>query len=441
MKSIVLIPLCLLSFSSVESQEITLAITNCNVIPMRSNKVLRHQTILISNDKIFKILPTTQWANRSNVPSIDGTGKYIIPALSEMHIHVNEYNNWMFAMLLSYGVTTIRVMAGNEAVLKWRDSVNSNLKIAPDIHSASQVIDGNPPTWGNLQDGPVVSNADSVEEVITEQLRKGYEFIKAYNRLNSAVYKKIRNVCFEKNIKLTGHIPIRLDKKDILSEKTGEIEHLSGYPRLTSNIDTVSAAGISKYSDLAYSYELSRNYSRDKIRRAAAKTKEYKIWNCPTLFAEGIKTDSMFCKSLPDSRIGQKLKPVLSWWIGQGYSMNADEKNLWVFKKAMVKELYKNKAPLLAGTDCPLPWAVPGLSLHQELKYMVEAGLSNYDALKTATVNPAIWYGNKYDKGTIESGKRADLIILSDNPLTDITNTQKIVSVIFKGRVVEREKY
>ena len=143
MKPIVLIPLCLLSFSSIESQEITLAITNCNVIPMTSNKVLRHQTILISNDKILKILPTAHWVNRSNVTSIDGTGKYVIPALSEMHIHVNEYSNWMFAMLLSYGVTTIRVMAGNEAVLKWRDSINSNLKIAPDIHSASQVIDGN----------------------------------------------------------------------------------------------------------------------------------------------------------------------------------------------------------------------------------------------------------------------------------------------------------
>ncbi len=72
---------------------------------------------------------------------------------------------------------------------------------------------------------------------------------------------------------------------------------------------------------------------------------------------------------------------------------------------------------------------------------MVQAGLSNYEALKTATVNPAIWYAKNYDKGTKESGKRADLIILYDNPLTDITNTQKIKSLIFKGKLVEREKY
>lgn len=87
---------------------------------------------------------------------------------------------------------------------------------------------------------------------------------------------------------------------------------------------------------------------------------------------------------------------------------NTSQSCFWTFKKTMVRQLYKRKAPLLAGTDCPLPWAVPGLSLHQVLKYLVEAGLSNYGALKTATENPAIWYGDKYDKSTIENGKRAD---------------------------------
>jgi adenine deaminase len=441
MNTILSIVLTFLLFTRTESQEITLAITNCNVITMVSSTVLKHQTILISNDRIYKILPASQWVNNSSTPVIDGTGKYIIPSLSEMHIHVNQYSNWMFPMLLSYGVTTIRVMAGNEAVLKWRDSIKNNLKMAPDIHVASQVIDGNPPYWGKLHEGPVISDADSAELIIADQLTKGYEFIKVYNRLNPAVYKKIRSICFEKNIKLTGHVPVQLDRADILSRQTCEIEHLSGYIMIASNVDTVSAAGITKYSDLAYGMEMSRNYSLNKIKTAAAKTKEFEIWNCPTLIGDGIKTDSMFCKNLPNGSLASKLTPVLSWWVSQGYSMTPDEKNLWTFKKTLVKELNRNKAALLAGTDCPLPWTVPGLSLHQELKYMVQAGLTNYEALKTATVNPAAWYGKDYDKGTIESGKRADLIILNDNPLTDITNTQKIVLVIFKGKPFQRDNY
>lgn len=439
MKKIVSTCLLLLIFFRVNSQVVTLAITNCHVITMQSDRVLYHQTILISNDKILRILPSTQWVNNQNIKTIDGTGKYVIPALADMHIHINEYSQWVFDMLLSYGVTTIRVMSGNEASLKWRDSVNNNLKIAPDIHVASELIDGKPPYWGNLHNGPVLVNVDSVEDVITDQIKKGYEFIKAYNRLEAEVYKEIRRVCFEKNIKLTSHIPVRLDKRDMLTEQTGEIEHLTGYARLTSNIDSVSADAVSKNSDLAYDLELSRSYSSDKIKIAAKKTSDLKIWNCPNLIASAIKTDSTFCKQLPETAMAKKLKPVLSWWQSRGYKMTTDEKNLWSFKQNMVRELNNSKALLLAGTDSPLPWVVPGLSMHQELKFMVSSGLSNYDALKTATVNPAAWFGSDYNKGTIESGRRADLLILSDNPLMDIANTQKIVSVIFKGKVIEQE--
>ena len=115
----------------------------------------------------------------------------------------------------------------------------------------------------------------------------------------------------------------------------------------------------------------------------------------------------------------------------------ANEKKHWDFQLKMIKELYRNNCFLLAGSDSPAPWVVPGLSIHRELEYFVQAGLSNFDALKTATVNPAIWFGKSYDKGTIEPGKRADLMILSANPLQDIRNTQKIETVIFKGKIVE----
>jgi len=123
MKQIVSTCLFLLVSLCVKSQAVTLAITDCNVITMQSNIVLHHQTILISNDNVLRILPSTQWANSQNIRTVDGSGKYVVPSLADMHIHVNEYSNWVFDILLSYGVTTIRVMAGNEASLKWRDSV------------------------------------------------------------------------------------------------------------------------------------------------------------------------------------------------------------------------------------------------------------------------------------------------------------------------------
>ena len=420
----------------VQAQEVTQAIINCNVITMKNDQVLQHQTILIANDKILKILPASQWINDQRIAVIDGSNRYVMPGLCDMHIHVNMYSNWIFDLLLSYGITTIRVMAGSEAVLQWRDSVKANLKLAPDMHVASQLIDGNPPLWGTMHEGPILQNPDSVEQTINDQISKGYEFIKVYTRLNPVVYKKIRDVCFVKGIKLTGHIPYQVEKKDMLNERTGEIEHLTGYARLTSATNIVSDSTASKKSDLAYDLELSGNNPDKNIQHAARETRRLGIWNCPTLVVEGIKTDTSFCKELPGTALGKKLKPYMSWWESQGYKMSINEKKHWRFQLKMVNELYKNGGLLLAGSDCPAPWVVPGLALHLELKYLVMAGLSNYDALKTATVNPAAWYGESYDKGTIEVGKRADLLILSANPLEDITNTQKIETVIFKGKVL-----
>ncbi|MBL7697812.1 MAG: amidohydrolase family protein [Chitinophagaceae bacterium] len=418
--------------------DITLAITGCNVITMNSEGVLKNQTILISQDKIVAILPADQWGNKQDIETIDGRGRYVIPALTDMHIHVNKYSDWMFPLLLLYGVTTIRVMGGSEAVLNWRDSVNNDLKLAPEIHCASQVIDGQPPFWGDLHEGPILTEVDSVAQVINAQLTKGYEFIKAYNRLDKDVYAEIRKVCFNNNIKLTGHIPTSVNKEDIFTGETGEIEHLSGYARYASNIDSVSKEALAKNSDMTHDHELAQNVSLAKMKSAAEKTRRFNIWNCPTLIVHGIKTDSIFCRQLLNTKLAGKLAPVSGWWKSQGYKIKPGDDKLWQFKKAMTKQLHQQKAFLLAGTDSPVPWVVPGLSMHQELAFLVEAGLSNYYALKTATVNPSIWFGNLYNKGTIEKGKAADLIILSANPLENIRNTQKIVQVIYKGKLFRR---
>lgn len=415
---------------------LTLAITDCSVITMTSDRLLEHQTILINKDKIVEILPANRWRNEENITTIDGRGRYVMPALADMHIHVNQYSNWVFPLLLSHGVTTIRVMSGSDAVLRWRDSVKNNLKLAPEIYSASQLIDGENPFWGNMHDGPIITDVDSVEFVIKEQMKKGYDFIKVYNRLNKDVFTEIRKICAKNDIRLTGHIPVELNKDLILTNETGEIEHLSGYARYVTNITTVSNETLTKNSDMAHDHELAQDVSVDKLKIAAKKTRQYNIWNCPTLIVHGIKTDSMFCKHLPDSKLAGQLTPVLGWWKSQGYNMKPGDARLWEFKKEMTRELNHQNAFLLAGSDSPVPWVVPGLSLHQELEFMVEAGLSNYNALKTATVNPAIWFGKLYNKGTIEKNKVADLIILSANPLANIRNTREIVEVIYKGRIL-----
>jgi len=332
-----------------------MAITHCNVITMKSDKVLHNQTVLLSHERISAILPSEKWNNsqNNNLTFIDAQGKYLLPALTEMHTHGSGYSKWVFNLFFYYGVTTIRFMAGNEALLAWRDSINRNLMIAPDIHIASKLIDGNPPIWGQLHDGPVITQADSAELVVLDQMKQGYEFIKPYSRLSPGVYKKLLQVCHDNHIKVAGHIPVTIPKEDILSGQTGKIEHLSGYARIVSNIDTVSDSTLAANSDVSTDLELGRYYSVQKINAAARKTKALRIWNCPTLIIEGIKTDSNFCKSLPQSALGSKVAALLPWWKSQGYTISAEEYKYYQFKKAIVKALYQQGAILLAGTDSP----------------------------------------------------------------------------------------
>ncbi len=442
MKNIICIVFIICLNCKVNSQSITLAITDCNIITMNSNKVLKNQTILLSGDKILKILPAKKW-NNIQIKTISGKGLYVIPALADMHVHansVNDENIWFLPIFLSYGITTLRFMSGDEGLLDWRSKVKNNLLLAPDIHVASQLIDGAPPVFGEYHFGPIAPNVNSVDSIVNSQIAKGYEFIKLYSRLEVPVYQKFLQVCADKKIKVTGHIPVKLSKSEMLTNLTGEIEHLSGYGRLCSTADTLSKKTLSKNYDYPMDIEGSQFFSNEKIKLVAKQTAKLNIWNCPTLVLDALEADTIFCKTLPNTKIGKKIAPLFGWWNSTGYGSSKKMYKYRQFKKDMVKELNAQNAKLLAGTDCPNPWLVPGLSLHQELELLVLAGLTNYEALKTATVNPAIWFGQNYNKGKIEIGKQADLIILSDNPLIDIKNTQKIKYVIYKGKVIDREE-
>lgn len=423
----------------VKSQNVSLAITDCNVITMKSEKILEHQTILLTGDKIYKILPSKKWLDKT-INQVDGRGLFVIPSFADMHVHANSFNSenrWFFPIFLSYGITTLRFMSGDSGLLAWRDSVKNNQLLAPDIHIASQLIDGKPPVFGQYHFGPSAPSIDSVEFIVNDQLAKGYEFIKLYSRLEIPVYKKFLQVCFAKKVKVTGHIPVKLPINEMFSDATGEIEHLSGYGRFCSLSDTLSGKTIQKNYDYPMDIKGSQNTSLKKIKLAVKLTKKYKVVNCPTLVLDAMEADTIFCQSLPTTVTGSKIKPLLSWWNSIGYGSTPKMEKYRLFKRNLVNQLYLKKTLILAGTDCPNPWLVPGLSLHQELEQLVLAGLTNFEALKTATINPSIWFGNNYNKGTIESGKQADLIILTDNPLKKIKNTQNIKYVIYKGKLHE----
>lgn len=425
----------LLAYTAGHCQKPDLALVNGNIITMKNDKVLLNQTVLITGNKISKIIPSTKWKNTENVKTIDCTGKYIMPTLVDMHMHSNPYmDTYALPFFMKYGVTTIRVMAGNDAIRVKRDSIRTNkLKGLPDIYVASELIDGDPPSFGADHQGPIVTKKEQIIPVIQEQLKKGYDFIKLYSRLKQDVFQEAVAYCKANKIKVTYHIPTDVQKSKFFQNATGEIQHMSGYARFAHAQDSLPKKIMLKNYDVPFDEVSSKSINNEKLKTAVNQTVKNKVWNCPTLVLFYNKTDTIFCKNILKTKIHPGLDGLLGWWQSTGFGNTPELTNYTKFQHQTVALLHKEKAQLLAGTDFPNPWLVPGLSLHQEIERFTVAGLSNFEALKTATVNPAIWFGPTYEKGYVAEDKIADLLILNQNPLTDVKNTTSIYQVIHNG--------
>jgi hypothetical protein len=437
LRNLILYFLFLLSLIACENNknEITLAIENATVITLKGEEVLEGYTLLISGETIVDIIPVKQWKNGHNIETIDATGKFIIPALTDMHVHYVPANDDILPMFMEYGVTALRFMAGSEDLLRFRDSIKHHQLQLPEFYVASQLIDGDPPVWGDQHNGPILTSKEAVEDVITIQTELGYDFLKLYSSLNPELFNELIKIAAKRGIKVTGHVPVGL-KSENLYPVDFEIQHLSGYPRFVSEVDTLREK-IGDY-DIRVDKIAAMQVSDFKMAEAACISKQNNNWNCPTLVLFFNRSNTEVCESISTDSDLEKLGGLVHWWKSIGCGTDTETQNLSAFQHQMVAALHLEGNKLLAGTDFPNPWIIPGKSLHQELERFVAAGLSNYEAIKTATVNPAEWLGTLDKKGTLQPGMAADMILLHKNPLEDISNTQSIYRVIFKGKILNQ---
>ncbi|MTI33149.1 amidohydrolase family protein [Xanthovirga aplysinae] len=411
-----------------------LVIKNVNVVPMDEERVIEKQDVLIKDGKILNIIPAKDMLDYRYSESVDiiqANNEYLIPALADMHVHMGWGNKYFLDQFLGYGITTVRVMNGAQVHLDWKDSIQGGTLRGPDLIVASELIDGNPPSWGEAHFTPIVTDPDSVEWVVDDQMGKGFDFLKLYSRLSPEVYKKFLEVAADRNIPIAGHLPYRVHPDSLLSPQTGSVEHLSGYPRMIYGGPILNEAPP---KDHGIDLIAAKWIDTKKLEKVAQKTVEFGVWNCPTLVLYENSNDSLFVNTFSESEVARNLpKGLVDWWQNSGGFSGEDYKRLVQLNRTIVKELHKTGAKLLAGTDTPNPFLAPGYALHQELQWLTNAGLSPYEALKTATVNPALYLGKEAKKGRVLRGMDADLLLISFNPLENIENTLDIRGVIKGG--------
>ncbi|HKY30034.1 MAG TPA: amidohydrolase family protein [Pyrinomonadaceae bacterium] len=422
-----------------------IAFVNVNVIPMDKQRVLQKQNVIIRNGVIAEIGD----ANRIKIPRdaqrIDGTGKYLIPGLTDMHVHLftdDEFPDHLaedeFKIMIAYGVTTIRLMIGTpEQLVLRRKSANEEI-LAPTIYVAS------PHLTGRKQPNAVVVTTESeARDAVRRSKQDGYDFIKVTTFLKSEVYEAIVDEAMKQNIRVVGHADSRSVGLERAFKARQQIEHLDSYLEALLPANAPIKGSVSDiYLYNPKNWESLDFLDESKIPELARLTVESNPFVTPTLhlfkftFGKG-RTEESF-KSQPDLRFYPQ--KIIDLWMGVSKKYLATaapvekrEKYIRIRDK-IVKAIHDAGGHLMAGSDTPEWLLLYGYTLHLELIDLRDAGLSNYAALETATRNPALFFGTIDKTGTIEMGKRADLVLLEANPLDDIANTQKRAGVMLKGK-------
>jgi len=416
-----------------EEPDVT-AFANVNVVPMNKDTVLENYTVVVDDGKIASAAPVDEIVIPENARVIDGTGRFLMPGLVDMHVHLEHED--ALTLFLANGVTTVRNMWGTASHLVWRERINNGEIVGPTIYTAGPIIDGPPGIW----DGSVVfDNPDSAEQLVIDHIQNGYDFLKVYY-LKEGAFKALIAAAKKHDIPVIGHASDDVGQEGVLFSGQHSIEHLDGYWKMLEADDSPYRRDDFDY----HSYIMTWNYiDESKMPAAASLTKQSGIWNCPTLVvyerdASHVVADSLY--SLPEMRY---MDPVsLASWDPTTYfatMRRTDEEweannNTYPELTKLTGYLHRAGARLLLGTDCLNSFVVPGFSVHNELQNFIRAGLTPYEAIRTGTYNVAECLGALDEFGTIAPSLRADLILLEDNPLEDIKNLTNRVGVMVRGR-------
>ncbi|QJW90922.1 amidohydrolase family protein [Spirosoma taeanense] len=398
-----------------------------NVIPMDRERVLENQTVVIRNGKITALGNAGSQKITANALVIDATGKYLMPGWAEMHAHVPPIDDIepmkdVLMLYLANGITTIRGMLGHPKHLELRSKVNSGEILGPHFY-----------TTGPSFNGQTVKTAERGAEMVREQKAAGYDFLKLHPGLTKETFPAIARTAHEVGIPFVGHVSFNVGVWRAIEADYSSIDHLDGFiEAITPGTDTLAeqetglfGSWIAYRADAAQIPKLMKGL-RDKQIRVVPTQALAERWLSP-LPAERFTNDPEM-KYMKPQEVQGWVRAKNTYTANPEFSKEHAEKLIQIRRK-LIAECQKNGVPLLLGSDAPQVFNVPGFSIHHEMKYIVDAGLTPYETLRTGTVNVAA-YLNKPDSGVIKAGNQSDLVLLNGNPLRDINQTRNIEGVM-----------
>lgn len=457
--------LVFLAAARLAAQQTQTAIVDVNVIDVARGEVRAGQTVVVAGGRIEAIGPAAQVAIPSGAARVAGAGRYVMPGLWDMHVHLRSdqknpavrlvaENEAMLDLFLPNGVVGIREMGGDLAdeVIRWRDEVAAGKRQGPRILTAGRKIDSEPPAWaGSLG----VKTAEGARQAVRQLKQSGADFVKVYfNDVPPEVLAAVIAEAHQSGLKVTGHMPVNIGIRRFVETGIDGMEHSQYFP----------AAEPEEYSRYARERETRRGkkWAMDGAESAArllgmqdAKETEAVLrlmaakhfWVTPTLtvYAHSVENGSRDYDS--DARRRYFFPAIWSTWDAKagfrrpytGRTLELRTEGLRRWREATAAAA-RAGVPMLMGTDSGAnnEHTMPGWSVHEELEELVGAGLTPAEALRMATINAAEWRGAAATEGSVERGKVADLVLLRSNPLEAIRHTREIEAVVQGGRYYSR---
>ena len=450
----------LLSCWDSASRSVDIAIEHVTLIDA-INPIRENQTVLIDDGRIVAIVNSDTKGRVSAQTTVDGSGQILIPGLWDFHVHFTfdtRFTDAMAGLFLYHGVTNVRDTGGLlEDLLPVVDTLQRSGANAPSIWYSGPLLDGadvvydgiNFPGLGIANPTPEAARAN-----IAEIHAAGASFLKIYEMVSPEVFAAIVDEARLRNLPIDGHVPLSMRARDV-APQVQSLEHLRNY-----EMDCVSEPEIwlaARQQQLANTANEPGNVLRTRLHElqrltaisnedpevCAEMTEALKATvSVPTLRMNSMDLHIPFMREDFDQAMQMIPPSVQQEWEAAHTALLASEEPVdttfaeWSLRRT--GELHAAGVPIAAGTDTPIGWSIPGYSLHTELEQYVQVGMTPLEALHSATVAPAEYFGLEDEMGQLQVGFIADAVLLTGNPLENIIDTRRVQAVINRGALLTR---
>ena len=427
------------------------AFEGVNVVPMTSDTVLTDATVIVRDGRIASISERGGARIPAGATRVDGRGKYLIPGLADMHVHLfadellpESVSETELGVMLANGVTAARLMIGTPNHLRLRREIEAGKVLGPQLWVASPQLAGRP-----FPNGYTVTDTTQARSAVRDAVASGYDFLKLTLFITPPLYEAIVDEARQRDIRLVGHVDPEIGVARALA--AGQpIEHLDGYLEAVLDDSVSGGRGLTQQGVYRLqSWPTIDAVDERKIARLAGMTARaggWGAWTSPTLnvfndaFAIGPSEAELRARPewevMPTKWRADYMGHRARYWSSEGaqWRTEARRRRYVEVRNRLVKAIVDSGGRVLAGSDTPEWLHLYGWGLHRELRALVSAGLSPYQALQGATSNAAAFLGASEQWGTIEQGRRGDLVLLAANPLADIGAVERIEGVMVGGR-------